>query len=58
MLYSKSLKQDNNAPTIRTYIEGKTLLGITQVCIPRDVNNISKNSLMSHTSVSKWVAKF
>ena len=57
MLYSKSLKQVNNAPTIRIYIEGKTLLGIKQVCIPRGGNDIFRNG-PTRLFLSGWLLNF
>ena len=51
-------KRAENVLEIRSYIKGRSLLGIKAVDIHREVCDIYGEGQMSHRTVCRWVAKF
>ena len=51
-------KRAENSMKIRAYIKARSLLGLKQVGIHREVCDIYGKGHMSHRSVGRWVAKY
>ena len=51
-------KRAENSKEIRAYIKARSLLGLKQVDIHREVYRIYGQGQMSHRSVCRWLARF
>ena len=51
-------KRAENVLEIRAYIKGRSLIGIKDLDIHREVRDIYEEGQMSHSAVCRWVAKF